>query len=200
MSAAGLAPAPPVRRVLGAVGVQNVSLLIALALLVAFIGVQNSNFFYASNIATVGTTVAIVGILAVVQTVVMLLGGLDISVGSQAGLTSVISAMVFMATGSAAAGIGAALVCGCVTGLLNGVIVIYGRVNAVIATLATFAAFRGLANLIANGRAQGYTGIDHTFVFLARGQILHVPVLIWIFVGIALAAQLVLHYTNPRKP
>ena len=92
-----------------AIGVQNVSLLLALAALIAFIGVQNSNFFYASNIETIGTTVAIVGVLAVVQTVVMLLGGLDISVGSQAGLTSVVSAMVFMATGSALAGIAAAL-------------------------------------------------------------------------------------------
>jgi ribose transport system permease protein len=191
------APAPTgaLRRALAAVGVQNVSLLIALALLVAFIGVQNSNFFYASNIATIGTTVAIVGVLAVVQTVVMLLGGLDISVGSQAGLTSVISAMVFMATGSAATGIAAALACGCATGLLNGVIVIYGRVNAVIATLATFAAFRGLANLIANGRAQGYTGVNEVFVFLARGQLLGIPVLIWIFASVAIAAQLMLFYT-----
>jgi ribose transport system permease protein len=187
--------AGPARRALTAVGVQNVSLLIALTLLVTFIGVQNSNFFYISNIETVGTTVAIVGILAVAQTVVMLLGGLDISVGSQAGLTSVISAMVFMASGSAAAGILAALACGCVTGLLNGVIVIYGRVNAVIATLATFAAYRGLANLIANGRAQGYTGVNEVFVFLARGHLLGIPVLIWIFLAVAVLAQLVLHYT-----
>lgn len=193
----GTTPARPhaLRRMLTAVGVQNVSLLMALALLVTFIGVQNSNFFYASNIATIGTTVAIVGVLAVVQTVVMLLGGLDISVGSQAGLTSVVSAMVFTATGSAAAGIAAALACGVATGLLNGVIVIYGRVNAVIATLATFAAFRGLANLIANGRAQGYTGVNQTFVFLARGQLLGIPVLIWIFLAVAVTAQLVLHYT-----
>ena len=175
---------------------QNVSLLIALALLVAFIGGQNSNFFYSSNIATIGTTVAIVGILSVVQTVVMLLGGLDISVSSQAGLTSVVSAMVFMATQSAAAGIATALVLGVGTGLLNGVIIVYGRVNAVIATLATLAAYRGLANLISNGRAQGYTGIDHTFVFLARGTIVGIPVLIWILVVVALLAQLVLHYTD----
>jgi ribose transport system permease protein len=185
-----------VRRILDAIGVQNVSLLIALALLVAFIGAQNSNFFYSSNIATIGTTVAIVGILSVVQTMVMLLGGLDISVSSQAGLTSVVSAMVFMATHSAVAGIATALALGLVTGLLNGVIIIYGRVNAVIATLATLAAYRGLANLISNGRAQGYTGVDHVFVFLARGTIVGIPVLIWILVAVALLAQLVLHYTD----
>src|ERR1700728_1141418 len=147
------------RRILATIGVQNVSLLLALAVLVGFIGIQNSNFFYASNIATIGTTVAIVGVLAVVQTGVMLLGGLDISLGLPAGLTSGLLAMVLMSTGSALAGIAAALVLGFCTGLLNGVVIIYGRVNAVIATLATFAAYRGAANLISDGRAQGYTGI-----------------------------------------
>jgi ribose transport system permease protein len=186
----------PLRRFLSAVGVQNVSLLLALAVLIGFIGVQNSNFFYVSNIATIGTTVAIVGVLAVVQTVVMLLGGLDISVGSQAGLTSVVSAMIFTGTGSALAGIAVALALGLCTGLLNGVIIIYGRVNAVIATLATFAAYRGAANLISDGRAQGYTGVNHLFVFLARGDIFGIPVLIWILLVVALLVQLMLHFTD----
>ena len=184
------------RRVLEFVGVQNVSLLIALVVLVSAIGLQNSNFFYMSNIAIIGTTVSIVGILAVVQTVIMLLGGLDISVGSQAGLTSVISAMAFTASGSAEVGILAALLAGAALGLFNGVVVIYGRVNAVIATLATFAAYRGLANLISDGRAQGYTGADAIFTFLARGNIVGIPVLIWVLILVALAVQLVLHYTD----
>lgn len=184
------------RRALNAVGVQNISLVIALILLVVFIGSQNSNFFYASNLATIGKTVAIVGILAVVQTVVMLIGGLDISVGSQAGLTSVMSAMIFMATGSAAAGIAGALVVGAAAGLFNGLVIIYGRVNAVIATLATFAAYRGLANVVSGGRAQGYTGTDAVFVYLARGHLLGIPVLIWILIVVAVAVQLMLHYTD----
>ena len=183
------------RRVLAAVGVQNVSLLIALALLATFVSLRNPNFLYASNIATIGTTVSIVGVLAVAQTVMMLLGGLDISVGSQAGLASVVCAMVFTTTGSALAGIAAAVASGFATGLLNGQIVIQGRVNAVIATLATFAAYRGLANLLSGGRAQGYTGASQAFVFLARGQLLGIPVLIWIFLAVAVAAQLVLHTT-----
>ena len=184
------------RRILDVVGVQNVSLLIALVLLVAFVGTQNSNFFFARNIATIGTTITIVGILAVVQTVVMLLGGLDISVGSQAGLTSVACAMIFMATGSPWLAIACTLVIGAAAGLFNGIVIIYGRVNAVIATLATFAAYRGLANVISNGRAQGYTGVDAVFIFLARGNILGIPVLIWILLLVALAIQLMLRYTD----
>lgn len=195
------APAPPggrsrLRRILDAVGVQNISLLVALGALVAIIGSQNSDFFLISNVKTIGTTVSIVGVLAVVQTIVMLIGGLDISVGSAAGLTSVVSAMVFTSQTSAALGILAALGVGVLTGMFNGLVIIYGRVNAVIATLATYAGYRGLANLISDGRAQGYTGTDSTFIFIARGTVAGVPVLIWILVVIALAAHLLLRYTD----
>jgi ribose transport system permease protein len=186
----------PMRRILDAIGVQNISLIIALILLCAIIGSRNSNFFLISNVKTIGTTVAIVGILAVVQTVVMLLGGLDISVGSAAGLTSVVSAMVFTSAKSAALGIAVALVVGVAVGLLNGIVIVYGRVNAVIATLATYAGLRGLANLISNGRAQGYTGTDSTFIFLARGSLAGIPVLVWVLVIIALGVHLMLRYTD----
>jgi ribose transport system permease protein len=194
-------PAPPARpgwprRLLRAVGVQNISLVLALAVLVAIIGAQNSKFFLVTNLETIGTAVTVVGLLAVVQTVVMLLGGLDISVGSAAGLASVVSAMVFMSTHSAGIGILVALVTGVATGVFNGLVIVYGRVNAVIATLATYAGFRGLANLISNGRAQGYTGTDSTFVFLARGSIAGIPTLIWILVVLALAVHLMLRYTD----
>jgi ribose transport system permease protein len=184
------------RRTVDAVGVQNVSLLIALGALVAIIGAQNSDFFLVSNIKTIGTTVSIVGVLAVVQTLVMLIGGLDISVGSAAGLTSVVSAMVFTSQHSAGVGILAALGVGVLTGTFNGVVIIYGRVNAVIATLATYAGYRGLADLISNGRAQGYTGTDSTFVFIARGALASIPTLIWILVVISLAVHLLLRYTD----
>ena len=186
----------PLRRTLDVIGVQNLSLIIALIALCAVIGSQNSNFFLVSNIKTIGTTVSIVGILAVVQTVVMLLGGLDISVGSAAGLTSVASAMVFTSASSAALGILVGLIVGIGVGLLNGLVIVYGRVNAVIATLATYAALRGLANLISNGRAQGYTGTDSTFIFLAQGSVLGIPILIWVLIVVALLVHLMLRYTD----
>jgi ribose transport system permease protein len=184
------------RRTSNLVGVQNLSLIIALIVLCAAIGSRNSNFFLISNVQTIGTTVAIVGILSVVQTVVMLLGGLDISVGSAAGLSSVATAMVFTSATSAALGILVGLAVGLAVGLLNGLVIVYGRVNAVIATLATYAGLRGLANLISNGRAQGYTGGDSTFIFLARGSALGIPILVWVFILTAVAVHLMLHYTD----
>lgn len=186
----------PWRRVVNAVGGQNISLMVALVLLVAVVGVQNSNLFLPQNLKTIGTSVAVLGVIAIGQSVVMILGGLDISVGSQAGVASVMSAMVFTSSGSATLGIVVALVIGVVLGLFNSLVIVYGRVNAVIATLATFAAFRGVANLISDGRSQGYTGANGVFVFIAGGSILGVPVLIWVLVVVAVLVHVMLRYTD----
>ncbi|MEU9834120.1 ABC transporter permease [Streptosporangium sp. NPDC048047] len=186
-----------VRRVLDGAGVQNISLLIALVLLVALIGAREPVFFGTANLKTIGTAVAISGLLAIGQTMVIILGALDISVGSVAGLASVGSAMIFTATtGSAPLGILGALVIGALCGLVNGCVIVYGRVNPVIATLATLAAFKGVAQLVSNGRAQGYTGSDPVFVFLARGAVAGIPTLIWVLIIVALAVHVLLKYTD----
>lgn len=185
----------PVRKVLSFVGVQNVSLIIALILLVLIIGVQNPNFFNLQNVLGIGTAITVFGILAVMQTVVVLLGALDISVGSVTGLTSVLSAMVFTASSSSALGMLAALIIGGLCGLVNGLIIVYGRVNPVIATLATLAAFQGVAQIVSDGRSQGYTGSDPLFTALGTGTLLGIPLLIYIFVILAVIVHLVLKYT-----
>lgn len=187
---------PLLRRIVGAVGVQNISLIIAIVLVVAIIGIQNPLFFGVGNLKVIGTAIAIMGLLAVVQTIVIILGALDISVGSIAGLTSVTSAMIFTASGSAAFGVVGAIAIGVACGLVNGCIIVFGRVNPVIATLATLAAFKGIAQLVSDGRAQGYTGADPFFVFLARGAILGIPTLIWVLIVIAVLAHIVLRYTS----
>ena len=184
------------RRLLGVVGVQNISLLMAIALVVIVIGTQNPLFFTVGNLKVIGTAIAISGLLAVVQTIVIILGALDISVGSIAGLTSVTSAMIFTATGGPFLGVVGAIGIGVLCGLVNGCIIVFGRVNPVIATLATLAAYKGLAQLISDGRAQGYTGADGFFVFLARGTLLGIPTLIWVLIVIAALAHVVLRYTT----
>lgn len=186
---------PLARRIVNVIGVQNISLIIAIALVAAIIGIQNPLFFGVANLRVIGTAITIMGLLAVVQTIVIILGALDISVGSVAGLTSVTSAMIFTAAGTVA-GVAGAIAIGVLCGLINGCIIVFGRVNPVIATLATLAAFMGAAQLISDGRAQGYTGADPFFVFLARGAIIGVPVLIWVLVLVSALAYVVLRFTS----
>ena len=166
-------------------------LLITLIVLIAVISSQNANFFTTINLLYIGSAVTIMGLLALVQTVVIICGALDISVGSTAGLTSVISAMVFESTGhNAGLGILAALGIGLVCGLVNGAIIIFGRVNPVVATLGTLATFKGFAQVVSNGKSQSYTGADDLFTFLAKGSIAGLPTLVWVFLTVAIVLHL----------
>lgn len=193
-------PAPahkPTRSLLSSLGGQNLSLIGALALVLALFGVLNDNYLSLANIQVIGEAVTITGLLAIVQTVVIICGGLDISVGSQAGLASVVSAMVFTSAGSNPyLGILAAIGVGILVGVVNGIAIVYGRVNPTIATLAGLAAYKGVAQLVSGGRAQGYVLNDPFFVFLGRGKIAGVPVMIWILVVVALAVHVLLRYTD----
>lgn len=190
---AALAP----RRVLRAIGPGNLSLIGALAVIVAIFGSLNDGYLDPANLSGIGEAVTVFGLLAVVQTVVIICGALDISVGSQAGVASVISAMAFTSTAdNAFLGILAAIGIGVVLGLVNGLIIVYGRVNPVIATLATLAAFKGLAQLISGGKAQGFVLDNDVFIFLARGKIIGLPVPVVILAIVSLAVHVLLKYTD----
>ncbi|WP_206670889.1 ABC transporter permease [Streptomyces sp. CB01881] len=178
-------------------GGQNLSLIGALVVVLALFGSLNDNFLSLSNLQVIAEAATITGLLAVVQTVVIICGGLDISVGSQAGVASVVSAMAFTSAGSnALAGMAAAVGVGLLVGILNGVVIVYGRVNPTIATLAGLAAYKGLAQLLSDGRAQGYVLNDDVFVFLGRGKIAGLPVMVWILILTAVAVHLLLKYTD----
>ncbi|WP_035848915.1 ABC transporter permease [Kitasatospora azatica] len=182
---------------LASVGGQNLSLIAALAVVLTLFGSLNDNYLSWNNIQVIAEAVTITGLLAVVQTVVIICGGLDISVGSQAGLASVVSAMAFTSTGkNPLLGMAAAIGVGVLIGALNGVVIVYGRVNATIATLAGLAAYKGVAQLISNGAAQGYVLNDSLFIFLSRGKIAGLPVMVWILIVVALAVHVLLKYTD----
>ncbi|MBW5250409.1 ABC transporter permease [Streptomyces sp. P01-B04] len=184
-------------KLLSRISGQNISLVGALILVLGLFGVLNDNYLSLSNMQVIAEAATITGLLAIVQTVVIICGGLDISVGSQAGVASVVSAMVFTSTGTNAfLGMAAAIGVGLLIGALNGLIIVYGRVNPTIATLAGLAAYKGLAQLLSDGRAQGYVLNNDVFIFLGRGKIAGLPVMVWILVVVAVAVHILLRYTD----
>ncbi len=183
-------------RTLRFIGPENLSLLIALAILTALIASQSDAFFSARNILNIMQNMAVVGLVAVGMTLVIVSAGLDISAGSIAGCAGVVCALVVAATGTVAGGVAGGIATGAVLGLVNACIISYLRVNPVVATLATLSAFRGLAFLIApDGKPVGL--LDPTFALLGSGRLFEAggfPGLPVAFV-IMLAAVLVGHIT-----
>jgi ribose transport system permease protein len=185
------------RRLLSTVGPQNISLIGALVVVVAIFTWLNSGYLTWDNVQVIGEAATVAGLLAVVQTVVIICGAMDISVGSQTGIASVVSAMAFMSSGhNPFVGMAAAVGVCLVAGVLNGLIIVYGRVNPVIATLAGLAAYKGVAQLISGGRAQGFVLGDDLFVFIARGRIAGIPVQVCILILVAVLVHVMLKYTD----
>lgn len=171
---------------LGRVGVQNISLLIALAVLLAIFGALRPDvFFTPRNLINIGLAVTILGILAMAQTVVIVSGGLDISVGSIVGLSTMVLAVAAQEAGSIPLGLLAALAAGLLAGAVNGLVIVYGPVNAVIATLGTMSAFRGLAYLMNNGNSIPITGDG--LRGLGTGTLLGLPFALWLLAAIMVA-------------
>jgi ribose/xylose/arabinose/galactoside ABC-type transport system permease subunit len=193
-------PENSVQRLLRAVGPENLSLIIALVVLVGLIALQTPYFFLPRNLMNIGMNLSVVGILGVGMTIVIVSSGLDISVGSIAGVASVVSAIFVTFVGTVAGGILFGILAGAVLGVMNAAIINWLRVNPVVATLATFSAYRGLAFLVApEGRPIGV--LDQNFAWLGSGRVLEVgafpgmPVSLIMLVIIALAGHILLSKT-----
>lgn len=183
---AGTGPLVAVRHVLRERREATVAaMLIAVFVLLSF----SSPFFLTErNLFNVARQLSVVAIVALGQALVIIAGGIDLSVGSVIGLSAVAAAMVAASTGWPLLGIVAALVVGGVTGLVNGTLITRARINPFITTLGTLSVVRGAALLITNGNPQRF---DNWAAFLGGGRIGNVPLqfillvilaaIIWIF-------------------
>ncbi|MDO8108236.1 ABC transporter permease [Isoptericola sp. b441] len=182
----------------GAAG-RNIGLVIALGLLCVF-GVVTAGERFASidNLMTILRLAAVIGVLSVGMTFVITGGGIDLSVGSVLGLASVWATT--LATQTMAENLHwsvmvfTALAVGAGAGLVNGVLIAYGKVVAFIATLAMMVAARGLAEMIANRQTQ-IVHVD-TFLDVFRAELLGVSVLVWIFAAVAVVGWVLLNRTT----
>ncbi len=139
-------------------------------------------FLQVSNFRNIANQIAVIAIVAVGMTLVIITGGIDLSVGSQIGLAAVVAALLIrdsfgalQATvlGMILACLAGIAVCGLI-GLFSGVMITAFRVPPFIVTLAMMWAVRGLANILAKG--QSVYQIPESFVWLGRGaDLLTIP-------------------------
>jgi ribose transport system permease protein len=178
---------------------RNTGLVVALVLLcLAGVVTAGDRFADIDNVLTILRLAAVIGVVSVGMTFVITGGGIDLSVGAIVALSSV------WATTLATQGIAndthrivmmfTALLVGGACGLVNGALIAYGRVVAFIATLATLAAARGLAEIISNRRTQIVNVPGFAAFFDA--SVLGVPVLVVIFAVVAAAGWVLLNRTT----
>ena len=149
-------------------------------------------FLSIANIQSILVNASIVAIVGFGMTLVIVILGLDLSVGAVAALTSCVGAAAINTLG-VPAGLGCMLLLGASVGLINGGLVVILRVPAFVATLATMGIARGAALLFTNGeRVTLQSGAVREF---AIGKILGVPVPFLIALGLCAAFTLLLERT-----
>ena len=191
-------------RLLGLVSrIRELGLLIVLLLIVLVVGVQAPRFLSIDNFEQILLSVAILAIVAVGETLVVLTRNVDLSVGSMVGFTAFVTAYFFKELPGINLLLGILLGCalGLVLGVINGLIVSFGRVPAIVATLGTLYAYRGLIFIVASNTTSQVNASDvpGSYLALATTQVFGIPTLILIAALIAIIVGYFLHSSQTGR-
>jgi rhamnose transport system permease protein len=173
----------PVRRAFGGlIKIRELGIILALVVLVGYTAASNPRFLSGQSIRDILLNTAILAVMAAGQAVVVITRNIDLSVGSVLGLSAftvatlmsdnpglpmVVAILVGLAVGGAA-------------GLLNGVLVRYGRVPALVVTLGTLYIFRGITYSWAGGQQVNADELPRHFLTFANDSVLGIPWLVLI--------------------
>lgn len=177
----------------------NLGLIVALGLLCA-VGWASAGDRFAdiNNVMTILRLAAVTGVVSIGMTFVITGGGIDLSVGAILALASVwcttlaTQAMATQQHWLVMVFVAVAVGAGC--GLVNGLLISYGRLVPFIATLAMLASARGLAEILSQRQTQIVIVPEFRDAF--SGDVLGVPVLVWIFVMVAVVGWVLLNRTT----
>jgi ribose transport system permease protein len=184
----------PIGKRLGFLNTQITYLVFVIILIIVVAGSINPNFLTLRNFLNVMQQISILGILTMCMSLLMISGGLDISIGDMAGLIAIIFARMLIAGTNLIICVIVALILGLILGFVNGLIIAKSKVTPLIVTLGMDYVFLGIALIVGGGRPQTITG---KFSFLGEAKIGGmVPVSILIFVAIFLFAFFLRKYTK----
>ena len=173
----------------------TLGLLALLLIMWALAWILVPKFGSVDNIRTVLRQASDLSVAAIGILFVLLIGGIDLSVGALYGLSSVVLVTVMIQTGSLPLALAAALGAGILFGLLNGVLVQWVRIPAFITTLGGFYIAYALAQMISAGSMLSMPA-DDLFVGLQTGLIMGIPYLVILAVIVAAIAWAVLNRTT----
>jgi len=163
--------------------------LVVVALVV--LAAQSERFFTADNLLNQGRLMAEVGLVALTMTFVIVTGGIDLSVGSMLGLSAILVGVFWKNVGLA---LPVAMVLAVGAGGLAGLIITRFKVPPLIATLATLALYRGLAEGISQSRS--VRGYPEWFYGLGQRDAAGVPVQVWIMLVAVVVSAAILGFTT----
>ena len=173
--------------------INNIRMLLVLIGLIVIFSILSPYFLSMNNLYAIGLTISVIGIVCIGQSIVLLTGAFDLSVGSVAGFCGIVVATLTKSYGMYPLMLVFGLAIGVLIGLINGLLVAKAKVNALITTLGMMTIFQGATFLVSNGFAVGVNQPD--FRFLGTTRLFSIPLPIIILVVMYMIFYLILRYT-----
>lgn len=171
----------------------NMSLLL-LAGVVLLFAVLDPRFLSFQNLMNIASQASYIGIMAVGMTFVLLIAGIDLSVGAIAYLTAVLMGELLQGTSMSVVGIAFAMMAmGAVTGFLNGAVTSIFKITPFIVTLAAMGIYRGLALGQSESREVNFPS---EMLAVGAARPLGIPVPVWLFFAVLVVGHIVLTRTS----
>lgn len=168
--------------------------LLGLLLLGIALTILSDRFLTVNNLLNVARQISINAIISVGMTLIILTGGIDLSVGSIVALTGSITAGLLVSGQAILPAIFVGVLVGVLLGLFNGLLITRAEIPPFIATLGTMTAARGLTLVYTEGRP--ITGMEEAFRFLGGGYLAGIPVPVILMVIIFAATYVMLKKTR----
>ncbi|KAF1053478.1 MAG: Ribose import permease protein RbsC [Burkholderia gladioli] len=158
--------------------VTDYSLIVIFAVMFITMSVTVDHFFSIDNMLGLALSISQIGMVACTMMFCLASRDFDLSIGSTVAFSGVLCAMVLNATDNTFIAIVAAVVAGAAIGFVNGAVIAYLRINALITTLATMEIVRGLGFIVSHGQAVGVS--SDTFIALGGLAMFGVSLPIWV--------------------
>jgi len=165
-----------------------------LILLAVALTIATPKFLTQLNLTSLARQTAVINIMSLGMTLVIISGGIDLSVGSTLAISGLFGTMAIKAGLPIPLGILVGILSGLGCGLLNGIMISQLKISPFIITLGTLEAYRGLALVISKGLP--VHSLPDAFSYLGDGNLLGVPFSLWVLALCAIAMHLVLENTK----
>lgn len=171
----------------------DLRLLLAIVLAMAVLGFLSEAFFTPGNLSSVGLYWSFVAMAALGQLFVVIVGGIDLSVGSTMGLSGIVTASIMADGGNPYFAVAVGIAIGVAVGLFNGFFVAYIGITSFIVTLGTLQLVRGIT--LGYKQGQAVSGLPEAFIKIGSTPFLGFPIPLWILTGLAITVWLFLSRT-----
>ena len=152
----------------------DMGIILTLVAMIIFFSVITKSFLSAKNFANIARQISITGICSVGMTMVILTGGIDLSIGSVIGFTSAVAALMMSSGQSIILASMVSLALGMIIGVINATCINYLQIPAMITTLGTQISLRGAVYLVTGGMP--VYGLPESFKVLGQGSVGIIPI------------------------